>query len=270
MTSDVVLLVNEDHGEPARLAAAIDLVRMLDAHLTCVDVVPTPDLMAPGGTRWAASLSTDLDAVIERRHADSIRSHLVAAGLECAWREMRGEVADKLAEASRLCDFVIINTRLRDIDAPDMAAIACRLTTMLGAAVIAVPEDLVRFDVSGDALILWDGSHDAQDALAAAKPLLRKAGRVSIIHADDGSLGEPLERATSYLRHHGITAEHRRLNIADAEVADAIEHYVQRHRPAFVVMGAFGRGLLRERLFGGVTQRLLATGRAPLLLARAK
>lgn len=39
---NILLLVHDDDGQEVRLQAALDLVRALDGHLTCVDVTPRP------------------------------------------------------------------------------------------------------------------------------------------------------------------------------------------------------------------------------------
>ena len=36
---NILLLVHDDHGQEARLQAALDITRAVEGHLTCVDAI---------------------------------------------------------------------------------------------------------------------------------------------------------------------------------------------------------------------------------------
>ena len=149
-----------------------------------------------------------------------------------------------------------------------MAAKIRAILRRVSTPILAVPRHLKVFDARGKAIVLWDGSPDAEAALRAAVPLLARASEVTVLYADDGSLGASLHDATSYLLHQNIIAHAVRHEITGNDAAVSIEHYLQRHEPAYVVMGAFGHARVHDVFFGSVTRHLLMASSVPLLLAR--
>ena len=45
---NILLLVHDDHGQEARLQAALDITRAVEGHLTCIDVTPYPLIAGDG------------------------------------------------------------------------------------------------------------------------------------------------------------------------------------------------------------------------------
>jgi nucleotide-binding universal stress UspA family protein len=132
--------------------------------------------------------------------------------------------------------------------------------------VLAVPCATASLDPTGEALILWNGSKSTGHALAAALPLLRNAGRATILEIDDGSLRRAGSEAVALLARHGIAA-HLQHDLAFGEKAGLLLlEQIAAIRPAYVVMGGFGHARWIESAIGGVTRRLLAECDVPLFL----
>ena len=57
------------------------------------------------------------------------------------------------------------------------------------------------------------------------------------------------------------------LDEPEAGVVAGLLAEMERRRPAFCIMGAYGHSRLRESLFGGITRKMLAEATVPLFLA---
>jgi nucleotide-binding universal stress UspA family protein len=112
-------------------------------------------------------------------------------------------------------------------------------------------------------LIAWDQRELAATAVTAALPLLRLAEQVHIVHCGREAIpGPKATHLENYLLHWGIDAEIRHEPGRDP-AREILEAY-QKTRSSLVVMGAYSRGRLRERILGGVTHELLMNTDVPV------
>ena len=113
--------------------------------------------------------------------------------------------------------------------------------------------------------IAWNQSTEAAQAVAAAMPLLQLAEQVTIITSgSDNELGPKASQLATYLRFWGVKTE--RVRTRDGEVAKAL---IKAHKAAksdLLVMGAYSRSRLRQRIFGGVTEFMLSRADIPVLM----
>jgi len=123
-------------------------------------------------------------------------------------------------------------------------------------------------NLTGTAIVFWNGSESAARALEAAKPILTKATRVVVATVLKGrkqsepSLAEIVRKlADCEIKAEtlAIPADGRGLAIQLASAADQCS-------ADLVVMGAYGRGIWRELLFGSQTEALLDRADKPILL----
>ena len=171
-------------------------------------------------------------------------------------------------EPGKQADLIILNRALDGYPLPDMRDITSRIVECTNAAVLAVPETLGRFAFDR-VLIAWDGGRSAAAALRAAVPLLALASEVEIFmarEADDEDMPNGPENAAAYLSRHGIHAAVKIAAKAESQADASIAVESGAWRADYIVMGAYGRGRLRET-FGGVTKRMLRDSKLPLLLA---
>lgn len=264
---NVLLLVHDDAGQEARLQCALDLTRAIDGHLACIDVAIMPrfmdDYISSGGE---ALLIADEEAK-EARNRERLEKRLAAEDVPWSWADTSGLLSDGVRTALQLNDIVVVNAHLDHFPGREMAHVAGELIVGSGKPVLAVPPQARRFDVTGHAMIAWDGSPAAEAALRAAVPLLTLAANVTLFEVDDGSIKLPAERAAEYLSRHGIKPVIRR-DSALADVASTvILAAMQSYRADWLVMGGFGHSRLIEAAFGGVTRRLFHDAAIPLFLA---
>ena len=264
---NVLVLIHDDDGQEARLQAALDVVRAMGGHLTCVGNVDSADEARPTGPGGTA-------LVVEQAVAPetSIRAGLEArlAREDVSWSivDRKGPVADVLGDAAGLADLVVLNPRLEG-GSPDMRSLATSLLIRTDKPVLIVPAAARGVDLAGPAMIAWDGSPPVMAAINAAVPLLDLAESVRILEIQGSSHGG-VEDAAQYLSRHGITAEIDRVAcFADArqQISEVIQDMAFQARCGWCVMGAYGHSPLKEMLLGGTTRRMLASARLPVFLA---
>lgn len=115
----------------------------------------------------------------------------------------------------------------------------------------------------------YDGSEGAIRALHSAATLGLLDGRdveVVSIAGDEGAARACAETAASLAADHG--GRPRPVPFAASRhPADILLDHIG-HRPALLVMGAFGTRSIKELLFGSVTERIIASCPCPILLQR--
>ena len=113
--------------------------------------------------------------------------------------------------------------------------------------------------------IAWNQSTEAARAITAAMPLLRLAEQVSIITCgSERGVGPKSTQLATYLRFWGVKAE--RIRAHGSDNASAIIKAYKETRSDLLVMGAYSRSRLRQRVFGGVTDFMLNKANIPVLM----
>lgn len=261
---NILLLVHDDEGQEARLQTALDLARALEGHLSCVDVTVLP---APVGDYYSGVGEAMLLAD-EREREDKnklvIEKRLAVEGVSWDWVDIVGTLAEGVIECAEMADIIVVNRKLDSFPYPDMRDVASRIVMKARKPIIAVPETAKRFEPAR-ALIAWDGQASVEATMRGCVPLLALATDVRILMVRDGSTQiQPIE-AAEYLSRHGI---HPSVHIIDdgLQAPDAlIMAECADWRADYVLMGAYGHGRLMET-FGGVTKRMLANSKVPLVL----
>jgi nucleotide-binding universal stress UspA family protein len=130
-------------------------------------------------------------------------------------------------------------------------------------------DDGAPVDPTGTALIAWDGSYEAANAVRAAVGLLKIASQVRVlqIHEKEDE-AFPGTKLLEYLSRHGIHAELFTESAASKEfVSDALVAHARAIGAAYLVMGGYNHSRVGEFVFGGVTRSLLKSSPVPLLIA---
>lgn len=264
---NVLVLIHDDRGQESRLQAALDLARAVEGHLMCLDVAVIPATVDDYAPLGGNALVIAEERANEARNRTEIEARLTREDVPWSWTDTTGDIATELRDGAALADVIVINRQLEGLAFPDMRGIAGELLVKGDKPVLAVPEGMRDFAAAGGhALVAWNGSNAAGEALQAAAPLLGLASEVTILEIDDGTLRRPAREAAEYLSRHGIEPVVRRIAIS-AATGDALLAEVAEERADYVVMGGYGRSRIAEALFGGVTRRLLSDSPVPLLLA---
>lgn len=260
-----------DEHFPGRLDAVLDIARSFDAHLTLLHSFPyeTGAIIEPYGAAFATLLPIWRDAA--ERLKDRTVADLRNESVSWNWIEAAGSAASAMSREAALQDLVIVGARepLGSTSGPSYSAGELAMTA--GCPVLVLPDTCKRFDVGATAMVAWDGSAEASHALKAAVPFLRLASEVYLITVEEPvRYGEapdlpPLDGA-EYLSRHGISSQIVEVQQHEAGVAATIQAAAEIRHVGMIVMGAYGRKRLTERIFGGVTRDMLSDVRLPLLM----
>jgi nucleotide-binding universal stress UspA family protein len=262
---NVLLLVHDDEGQEARFQAALDVVRAVEGHLTCLDVVIYP-MFAGVDDYGAIGILLANEHEVETKNRFALEQRLTAEALSWTWIERTGTLAECLTHAAAFADVIVTNRKLDDSFAPDMRGVAGEVLLEAGKPLLAVPEMSRSLNLAGHAFIAWDGSEASIDALRAAVPLLKLATRVSILEIEEGTGSVLGEEAVTYLSRYGVASELTLTHPHKGGAASMILHEIGLQKPDYLVMGGFGHSRLREAVFGGVTRRMLTECPIPLFL----
>lgn len=269
----ILLHIDHDPAMTARLQVALDLARATNGHVTCLQVV-SYDVFMPGdfnGSAAAAMLPVIGEAA-DRLQALTERA-LAHEGVPFDWRREHGAAGQRLVEAARLADIVILGPAEAGSDGRGPSALIGDVALHAPVPVMVVPEDARSFDVGAPMLVAWNGSAEAAHALRAAAPLLACSCQVTLVHVVDAE-PDPADPAAlpptdgaRYLARHGIACQIVELPRGDASVADTLLAAAQLRECAVIVMGAYGHSRLAQLVLGGVTRAMLSAPALPVLLA---
>ena len=200
---NILVLVHDDAGQEARLQAALSVTRAVKGHLTCLDVFVIPVIVSDPWTGYTdATLVKD---AMEGDTAHHTRVEQQMAKQDVAWTmlSVTGDMADALRDAAELADLIVVNSHGSPESAIAERAVVGAVVTHSGRPVLAVPPACKQFDVAGRALIAWDGSHQANEALRAATPLLALAEDVTLLIVNEAEGPFSAKEAATYLSRHG-------------------------------------------------------------------
>lgn len=179
------------------------------------------------------------------------------------WQESVGSPDKLLSIMGPVSDLIVVSRP------PDKRGKIARLFML--AALRNSSRPVLVLPQSGDSTIgkrisiAWNQSAEAAQAVAAAMPLLQLAEQVNIITCgSENEVGPKSRQLATYLLFWGVKAGHVRAQGGDH--AKAILKAHKEARSDLLVMGAYSRSRLSQRIFGGVTEHMLYEADIPVLM----
>lgn len=265
----IMVHIESDDGQEARLQTAFDLARAFGGHLACVQVTPYAaySLGEPGMGAFPIKALVDAIETERRDERAIVELRLKVEGVSWDWISRDGDTVDRLAEVARLTDVVVVSSGPFADSASIRIGVAGDIAIHAPAPVIAVPPGSRGIAVTGAALVAWNGSQEAAVAMRAALPMLRLAETVDILTIDEPAGEFSAQAAAAYLSRQGVSAEIIARHSGTEGVEAVIRAVLVERRSAWLMHGAYGHSRLRETLFGGVTRGLLSDAPVPLVMA---
>jgi nucleotide-binding universal stress UspA family protein len=180
-----------------------------------------------------------------------------------------GEFVGAFLAQARVHDLAVLDAEEHAVDV-DRGLIEAALFRS-GRPVIVVLPGRSAFSARR-AIVAWDGTAGAARAAAEALPFLRAAESVAVVSVTgqkslSGTAGG--EALAAHLVRHGVPAAARTVAVGpEGGVAEVLRRQVGEMDADLLVMGAYERSRLREFVLGGVTQDLLRSPPAPLVMSR--
>lgn len=262
---NVLVLLHDDDGQESRLQVALDVARAIDGHLVGLDVV-IPPAVAADFTGIAEAMVLEYAYAHESKNRAGIVERLEKEDVPFSMIDATGSAAGALRDAATLADLVVVTARPGEHTPTEAMHTVSEVVVKSHRPVLAVPPGCKGINLSGKAVVAWDGSHAAGEALRGALPLLRLASSVTVLEIDPDGQFEA-DDAAEYLSRHDIHAKVLQLRGTEASVVEKILAKAKDLEAAYIVMGAYGHSRALQALFGGVTVGMLYTSEIPLLLA---
>lgn len=265
----VLLYASEDNGMESRLQVALDVSRAFEGHLDCVQVTPFDAIIMGDPFGGVYALPNVVAAVqdAEDDHKARIEQRLQGEGASWEWFRYTGQPSIVVEERSHLADLVVLSLPGEDDGYSGPNSIAADVALCARAPVLAVGRETRSVNCFGPAIIAWNGSPEAANALRLTLPMLRKASAIHIVVVAEEKEGFPPTDASVYLSRHGLTSELHEWPAQGRSVADALRDAAATLGAAYIVMGAYGHSRFSEAVYGGVTRDFLRHSAVPLLLA---
>ncbi len=265
-------------GSPSSQAAtklAIQWARAHHAKLIGVGVVDDESLTSVESVPLGASaFKAERDEAVLSRAKHRVGMVLREFERACATSEVlhktfpgRGSAAKLLTQHAQRADLLVLG-RQRAESTDSAAPLTHTLEQVLKQAVrpvVCVPESPAD---GNTVLVAYDGSVQAARTLSAFVGLGLLADlpiRLVTVEKTLGNLAYDTTLASEFLEGHGFKVDVTCFT-SDESPGEALLRLIDETHPALVVLGAYGKGWLREVLLGSVTTQLLQKSNSPLFL----
>jgi nucleotide-binding universal stress UspA family protein len=267
----LLLHAQNDSGFEARLQAALDIARATQGHLSCLHVTPTSAYVATepfGGMFIMQDIMKMLDEQ-EQEVRKLVETRLAKEDVSWDYEALNTDIRYGLVDRGSLSDLIVMSHPPHRKDAPVIDGIIGDVIVDSRTPVLVVPEGMQAFKVKGSAVVAWNDSFEAANALRAAVPLLKLAEKVTIVTIGTGKqTQEPSPAPAEYLSRQGIHAEIHNEAAGQTSVQEALKVALDWLDADYLVMGAYGHSRAREYWFGGVTRSMLHEPPVPILFGR--
>lgn len=275
----ILLHVIDDEFHDQRIEAALSLARAYSAHLSCLHVTPMEAYVAFDNFGGIFVMNDVIRKLDERDYElkKKVEERLAKEGVSWDYEQATGEVAGMLLRRAALADLIVIarNPPHHDLVAPSITFLGDLLHRSRTPLFIpSLPGG--TFDPTGVAVIAWDGSIEAANAVRASLGLLRLASEVRVLQIpeqrNDDLKSFPATKLLEYLSRQGVHAE---LTVEQPPAGDAGPDVVagmlvaeaRGAGAAYIVMGGYSHTRFGEYVFGGVTRTLLKECPVALVIA---
>lgn len=272
----ILLHVQNDQSIKERLETALSLARACGAHLSCLHVTPIEAYMAFDGFGGVFIMNDVIKALDEEEQAlrATVERELGNEDVSWDYQQVTGHVAGQIVSHAALADLVVTGREPHraDFAGPAIGTVGDLLYRSRTPLFIPGTER-AAVDPTGTAMVAWDGSFEAANAVRSSLGLLKLASSVHVLQIiEEAKKGAfPGTRVLEYLSRHDIHAElsviEAGVDVNDEDViSDTLLARARAIDAAYLVMGGYGHSRIGEYVFGGVTRTLLGGCPVPLLI----
>ena len=274
----ILLHILDDEFHDQRIEIGLALSRACSAHLSCIHVTPMEAYVASDAFGGIFVMNDVMRALDERDYElrDKVEQRLAREDVSWDYEQVTGNVTSAIIGRAALADLLVTARRPHQADfvAPTVGFIGDlpqHARTPLFIPAFNGPD----FDAGGPAVIAWDGSVEAANAVRSSLGLLELASEVRVLEIPERNRNPkavPGTKVLEYLSRQGVHAE---LTVEQPPSGDAGPDVVagmlvaqaRGAGAAYIVMGGYSHTRIGEFLFGGVTRMLLTEGPVPLVIA---
>ena len=251
--------------ETARLAASIfdsviEGVALDSEHseIIAADAMIAVSVQSDGGeAELSRRARAAFDTYIERSTDPN-------AGARFRWRE-RSSIRDAtLGSLARVYDLTVLNRpggrggRMGTLESALFES---------GRPVLMAPPSPPK-SLGQTVVIHWNASTEVSRAIAMAMPILCKAQRVMLLSVEGSMVPGPSAKdALEHLQSHGIDATEQSVGSRGQKPGAVLLAEARAQGADLLIKGTYTQSRLRQMIFGGATQHVLAAAELPVFLA---
>lgn len=270
---NILAVINRVETAPSVLrVAGCVAARLRDARVAVLhprpdhdpSFLPSEEYMTPGREAAFRAVTAERAGALHAQY--DAWQRCLPAERAVRWIEVAADPATTIRTEARAADLVIIG-HASPHDGHGAYETLRAVLYDAAAPVIVAPSEPPS-SVGARPAVAWEDTPAVAKAVAAALPLLRVAGRVTVLIGREGHGGEGASPADLLrtLEHRGIACDVVRFDLDGMSIGEALLAQAQAEAADLLVMGGYTHMHLREVLLGGVTQTLLAAARIPLLM----
>lgn len=277
MKTLLVSLVHIDHVEDIIETAAF-IARKNDSHVIGFFPIPGPTIVAVGHPGGYLPLDDRIQKYY-RKNAALVRAkfedRMKKDGLNYEWREINlrvSDITDSIVIHGRETDLILLSQdNYAGAGSEVDVRIAAETVLAAGRPVLIVPPLNGKQPSLAKTVIGWNASREACRAAFDSLPLIKRSNDVHLTWVNpEKTLGKggklPGAELAAALARHDVKVTTKGLSNR-SKPGTALLNYVKEENANLLVMGAYGRSRLNERILGGATETILKKMTVPVLLS---
>lgn len=273
----ILIHVQNDETVDTRLETALALARAYSAHIECLHVTPIQAYVAFDSFGGVFVMNKVIDALEEQETALRAKIEAKLGNEDVSWNyaQVTGDIPNQLISHAALADLLVTGREPHRSDYVGSAiGLLGDLISRSRTPVFVPGHGKKPCDPTGPALIAWDGSYEAANAVRSSIGMLKRASNVHVVQVtEEKEETFPSTRLVEYLSRHDIHAE---LTVEPVEDMQDVREYVpdilvaraMAVNAAYMVMGGYNHSRIGEYVFGGVTRTMLSASPIPIVIAR--
>jgi nucleotide-binding universal stress UspA family protein len=242
---------------------------MLQADLAGIAIVAPLDLpprLRGPGPKAVLTEEFDKSLATAEALAQAFAADARAAGAPRAdAKVVQGDPLEALSAAAQAADLVVVSQP----DADDVGLLGGHFVeeaiTSTGRPVLVVPRKHDVQEVGRHILVAWKSGDGSARAVTDARPLLEKAGTITVLAVEEDGSPASTDEALAALQRLGASA--RSVVVKADDAGAAILAQAKKAGADLIVMGALRHHRLTEMILGGATRTVLEKAAVCVLMS---
>lgn len=256
------------------VAMAVNMQAHLEIHvLSLISPVPSMAMNTNHIYAWGENLGELVGATQERVKAVKawLDEQKVNAVVTSSYQPL-GQTDVNVAASALYADLVLCNRSGDSIVVGELARAIDSVIFDASKPALILTESTASVNCDFKSIsIAWDPVPQAMKALTSSIPLLQNASDVELLIVTQNEEKETYSTETKkimgWLRRRNIKATLKLIPQDEQSVSSALIEHINNANTDLVVMGAYGHSRFSERLFSGVSFKVLEKSNKPLLIA---
>lgn len=254
----ILFHVHNDDRFDDRLQVALSLARAFGAHLHLLHVTPIEAYTVTDA--FATYVNPSIVEVLEDEAAKlrgKLEQQLAKEDVSWDYEDITSSLMPYLVQRAALADLVVMGRQPHDREFGSSAiTLLGEMLYRIRTPLLIAGDEASEIDPFGPAVVAWNGSYEAANAVRNAVGLLKLSSNVRVVRLIDGEQPVPT-LLLEYLSRHGIHAQLDDWMLDHDRAPELLTEYAKQKAASYIVMGGYGHTRAGEFLFGGVTRSLL-------------